>query len=168
MKSDNYIFANKLNEITAMQSKAATPEEYVESLPDDRREAINKLRKVIRKNLPKGFAEEMSYGMIGYVVPHKLYPKGYHCDPKLPLPFLNIASQKNFIALYHMGIYMNPKLLDWFTNEYPKHSKKKLDMGKSCLRFKKPDEIPYDLIGELASKVTVAEWVSLYEKALKN
>ncbi len=168
MKSDNYIFANKLNEITAMQSKAATPEEYVESLPEDRREAINKLRKVIRKNLPKGFVEEMSYGMIGYVVPHKLYPKGYHCDPKLPLPFLNIASQKNFIAVYHMGIYMNPKLLDWFTNEYPKHSKKKLDMGKSCLRFKKPDEIPYDLIGELASKMTVAEWVSLYEKALKN
>ena len=168
MKSDNYIFANKLNDITAMQSKAATPEEYVESLPEDRREAINKLRKVIRKNLPKGFAEEMSYGMIGYVVPHKLYPKGYHCDPKLPLPFLNIASQKNFIAVYHMGIYMNPELLDWFTNEYPKHSKKKLDMGKSCLRFKKPDEIPYDLIGELASKMTVAEWVSLYEKALQN
>jgi len=168
LKSDNYIFANKLNDITAMQSKAATPEEYVESLPEDRREAINKLRKVIRKNLPKGFAEEMSYGMIGYVVPHKLYPKGYHCDPKLPLPFLNIASQKNFIAVYHMGIYMNPKLLDWFTNEYPKHSKKKLDMGKSCLRFKKPDEIPYDLIGELASKMTVAEWVSLYEKALQN
>jgi uncharacterized protein YdhG (YjbR/CyaY superfamily) len=168
LKSDNYIFANKLNDITAMQSKAATPEEYVESLPEDRREAINKLRKVIRKNLPKGFAEEMSYGMIGYVVPHKLYPNGYHCDPKLPLPFLNIASQKNFIAVYHMGIYMNPKLLEWFTNEYPKHSKKKLDMGKSCLRFKKPDEIPYDLIGELASKVTVAEWVSLYEKALKN
>ncbi len=168
MKSDNYIFANKLNDITAMQSKAATPEEYVESLPEDRREAINKLRKVIRKNLPKGFVEEMSYGMIGYVVPHKLYPKGYHCDPKLPLPFLNIASQKNFIAVYHMGIYMNPKLLDWFTNEYPKHSKKKLDMGKSCLRFKKPDEIPFDLIGELASKMTVTEWIALYEKALKN
>jgi len=167
LKSDNYIFANKLNDITAMQSKAATPEEYVESLPEDRREAINKLRKVIRKNLPKGFAEEMSYGMIGYVVPHKLYPNGYHCDPKLPLPFLNIASQKNFIAVYHMGIYMNPELLDWFTNEYPKHSKKKLDMGKSCLRFKKPDEIPYDLIGELASRMTVAEWVALYEKALK-
>lgn len=151
-----------------MQSKAATPEEYVESLPDDRREAINKLRKVIRKNLPKGFVEEMSYGMIGYVVPHKLYPKGYHCDPKLPLPFLNIASQKNFIAVYHMGIYMNPKLLDWFTNEYPKHSKRKLDMGKSCMRFKKPDEIPLDLIGELASKMTVSEWIALYEKALKN
>ena len=151
-----------------MQSKAATPEEYVESLPDDRREAINKLRKVIRKNLPKGFAEEMSYGMIGYVVPHKLYPKGYHCDPKLPLPFLNIASQKNFIAVYHMGIYMNPKLLEWFTNEFPKHSKRKLDMGKSCLRFKKPDEIPFDLIGELAAKMTVTEWITLYEKALKN
>ena len=151
-----------------MQSKAATPEEYVESLPDDRREAVNKLRKVIRKNLPKGFVEEMSYGMIGYVVPHKLYPKGYHCDPKLPLPFLNIASQKNFIAVYHMGIYMNPKLLEWFTNEYPKHSKRKLDMGKSCLRFKKPDEIPLDLIGELASKMTVKEWIALYEKALKN
>ncbi len=168
MKSDFSIFGNLIIETTAMQSKAATPEEYVESLPDDRREAVNKLRKVIRKNLPKGFVEEMSYGMIGYVVPHKLYPKGYHCDPKLPLPFLNIASQKNFIAVYHMGIYMNPKLLEWFTNEFPKHSKRKLDMGKSCLRFKKPDEIPFDLIGELAAKMTVTEWITLYEKALKN
>jgi uncharacterized protein YdhG (YjbR/CyaY superfamily) len=150
-----------------MQSIAATPEEYVESLPDDRREAINKLRKVIRKNLPKGFAEEMSYGMIGYVVPHKLYPKGYHCDPKLPLPFLNIASQKNFIAVYHMGIYSDKRLLDWFLKEYPKHSKAKLDMGKSCIRFKKPENIPYELIGKLASKMTPQDWIDMYDKMLK-
>jgi uncharacterized protein YdhG (YjbR/CyaY superfamily) len=151
-----------------MQSKAATPEEYVESLPEDRKEVINKLRKVIRKNIPKGFSEEMNYGYIGYVVPHKLYPKGYHCDPKLPLPFLSIASQKNFVAVYHMGIYSDPRLLNWFTKEFPKHSKGKLDMGKSCIRFKKLDDIPYDLIGELASKMTPAEWVELFERKIRN
>ena len=126
------------------------------------------LRKVILKNLPKGFAEVMNYGMLGYVVPHALYPAGYHCDPKLPLPFMNIASQKNFIALYHMGIYADKKLLDWFTKEYPKHSKTKLDMGKSCIRFKKPDQIPFTLIGELASKLSPKEWIALYEEQFKN
>jgi len=150
-----------------MQSKAATPEEYVNSLPDDRKEGMNKLRKVILKNLPKGFEECMNYGMIGYVVPHKLYPNGYHCNPKLPLPFMNIASQKGFIAVYHMGIYADKKLYDWFTAEYKKQSNTKLDMGKSCLRFKKPEHIPFDLIGELASKLTVNDWVSRYESAFK-
>ena len=135
-----------------MQSKAATPDEYLETLPAERKAAMQELRKVIKKNLPKGFVEVMSYGMVGYVVPHSTYPNGYHCDPKLPLPFLNMASQKNFIALYHMGLYSDPQLLDWFTSEYPKHSKAKLDMGKSCIRFKKPEEIPFALIGELASK----------------
>lgn len=125
------------------------------------------LRKVIAKNLPKGFSETMAYGMIAYVVPHSLYPDGYHCDPKTPLPFINIASQKNFIAVYHMGIYADKKLLDWFSKEYPKHSKTKLDMGKSCIRFKKPDQIPFKLIGELASKMTVKEWIALYEKAFR-
>ena len=150
-----------------MQSKAKTPKEYIDSLPDDRKKAIVELRKEIVKNLPEGFREEMTYGMIGYVVPHALYPDGYHCDPAQALPFLNIASQKNFIAVYHMGVYADKKLYAWFTKEYPKHSKAKLDMGKSCIRFKKPDQIPYKLIGELASKITVKEWIKTYETAFK-
>ena len=150
-----------------MQSKANTPNEYLDSLPDDRRKVISELRKVIKKNLPKGFKEVMSYGMLGFVVPHSMYPEGYHCTPELPLPFLNLASQKNFIAIYHMGIYADPKLLGWFTKEFPKHSKSKLDMGKSCIRFKKPDDIPVKLIGELASKMTPEDWINLYEKNYK-
>lgn len=151
-----------------MQSKATTPEAYMKELPEDRKAAFTKLRNIIKKNIPKGFEERMSYGMIGYVVPHKLYPKGYHCTPELPLPFANIASQKNFIAFYHMGIYSNKKLLDWFIAEYPKHTTAKLDMGKSCVRFKNPDKIPFDLIGELMSKITVEEWIEQYEKVLQN
>ncbi|MEI2747554.1 MAG: DUF1801 domain-containing protein [Ferruginibacter sp.] len=147
-----------------MQSKADTVAQYVESLPDDRKEIINQLRKVINKNLPKGFSEIMNYGMIGYVVPHSIYPAGYHCDPKLPLPFLGLASQKNNISFYHMGIYADPKLLDWFTKNYAKEVTGKLDMGKSCIRFKKAEQIPFKLIGELVSKMTVKEWIALYEK----
>ncbi|MGX7666565.1 DUF1801 domain-containing protein [Flavobacterium pedocola] len=149
-----------------MQSTAKSPEEYIESLPDDRKPAMEKLRNTIIKNLPKGFQEGMGYGMLGWVVPHSLYPKGYHCDPKTPLPFLGIASQKNFIAVYHMGIYSDPDLLNWFTSEYPKHVKTKLDMGKSCIRFKKPDQIPFELIGELVQKMTPADWILTYETAL--
>ncbi|MFM1772606.1 MAG: hypothetical protein RLZZ71_1748 [Bacteroidota bacterium] len=141
--------------------------EYVNGLAEDRQVVIKKLQALTIKNLPKGFEEEMSYGMIGYVVPHKLYPAGYHCDPKLPLPFLSIASQKNFIALYHMGMYAKPELLDWFTSEYPKHCKSKLDMGKSCVRFKKMEDIPYALLEELIKKMTVADWISIYEKNYK-
>jgi uncharacterized protein YdhG (YjbR/CyaY superfamily) len=147
-----------------MNSRATTVNEYMAELPEDRKMAVSELRKVILKNLPPGFKEEMSYGMIGYVVPHSLYAPGYHCDPKLPLPFMNIASQKNFISLYHMGIYANDKLMKWFTEEFAKRSKTKLDMGKSCIRFKKPELIPYDLIGELAAKITVQNWIELYEK----
>ena len=150
-----------------MQSKALTPDQYVNELPADRKEAISALREIIRKNLPKGFSEEMNYGHIGYVVPHSLYPGGYHCDPSLPLPFMAIASQKNFIALYHMGIYSQPELLKWFTTEYPKHNKAKLDMGKSCLRFKKPENIPYKLIGELVKKMKVKDWIEVYESNYK-
>ena len=151
-----------------MQSKAKSVKEYLEELPADRVEPVKKLRNAVLKNLPEGFKEEMSYGMIGYVVPHSLYPDGYHCDPKLPLPFACIASQKNFIAFYHMGIYANPKLLEWFVKEYPKHSKQKLDMGKSCIRFKKFDQIPFDLIGELISKIKVKDWIKIYETSYKN
>lgn len=150
-----------------MQSKATTVEAYLHELPADRLPAMEALRKVIKKNMPKGFQEQMNYGMIGYVVPHKLYPKGYHCNPTDPLPFMNIASQKNFIAVYHMGIYANPALLNWFTTEYGKRAKGKLDMGKSCIRFKKPEQIPVDLIGELAAKMSPADWITLYESAFK-
>jgi hypothetical protein len=150
-----------------MRSDAKTPQEYIDSLPDDRKEAVKELRKVALKNLPKGFSEVMAYGMLGYVVPLSKYPAGYHCDPKLPLGFMNIASQKNFIAIYHMCMYGDGKLLKWFTDEYPKHTKAKLDMGKSCVRFKKLDQIPYKLIGELASKITPDQWIEIYEKHLK-
>lgn len=150
-----------------MQSKAATVEAYLNELPEERQQALSRLREVILKNLPKGFSEGIGYGMIGYSVPHTLYPAGYHCDPKLPLPFISLASQKNFIALYHMGIYADPELLEWFTKEYPKHSKTKLDMGKSCIRFKKINDIPYDLIAALVKKMTVKQWIALYEENLK-
>lgn len=150
-----------------MKIEASNPEEYIAQLPEERQQAIKKLRQVILDNLPEGFAETMSYGMIGYVVPHSLYPAGYHVDPALPLPFINIASQKNFIALYHSGIYANKNLHDWFVAEYPKHSKTKLDMGKSCIRFKKIDQIPYELIAELAGKMSGREWIDIYENNLK-
>ena len=144
-----------------------TVSEYLANLPEDRREAFNKIRQVVLISLPEGFEECMNYGMIGYVVPHSIYPSGYHCDPKLPLPFMNIASQKNFIAFYHMGIYGNPELMNWFVNEFPNYSKAKLDMGKSCVRFKKMNEIPFELIGELVKKMTVADWVNQYESLYK-
>ena len=150
-----------------MQSKATTPEQYLSELPEDIKEAMLKLRNAIKENLPQCFEEVISYGMLGYVVPHSIYPSGYHCDPKLPLPFINLASQKNFIALYHMGIYANKNLESWFVSEYPKHVKTKLDMGKSCIRFKKMDDIPFDFIGELAAKVSVEDWILNYEKAFR-
>lgn len=150
-----------------MQSKATTVDAYIAELPEDRRKAISELRKVIKKNMPKGFQEGMGYGMMGYTVPHSKYPAGYHCNPKDPLPFMSIASQKNFIAVYHMGVYANPQLLKWFTEAHAKASAKKLDMGKSCVRYKKPEDIPYKLIGELAAKITPDEWIAMYEKVLK-
>jgi len=150
-----------------MPAKAKTVKEYIDNLPDDRKKVIKKLRTIIKKNLPKGFKEVISYGMIGYVVPHKIYPDGYHCSPELPLPFMSMASQKNFVAVYHMGIYADAKLMKWFTAEYPKYVSTKLDMGKSCIRFKKMDTIPYDLIGELSTKMTTDDWIKLYEKNIK-
>jgi len=151
-----------------MQYNAKTVEEYISRIPKERKGPISKLRRVILENLPKGFEEGINYKMIGYFVPHSLYPVGYHCDTTLPLPFMNLASQKNFIAIYHSGIYADKKIMAWFVEEYPKHSNRKLDMGKSCIRFKKMDEIPYDLIGKLASKMTPKEWIETYENALKN
>jgi hypothetical protein len=150
-----------------MSIPANNPEEYISKIPEDRIPYFKKLRQTILDNIPKGFEEQMSYGMIGYVVPKSIYPNGYHCDTKLPLPFINIASQKNFIALYHLGIYANKEMLDWFVAEYPKHCKRKLDIGKSCLRFKKAEEIPFDLIAELMQKMTIEQWIELYEKNIK-
>lgn len=150
-----------------MRSEAQTVDDYISQLSEDRKETISKLRDVIKTNLPDGFQEEMSYGMIGYVVPKSLYPAGYHCTPELPLPFMNIASQKNFIAVYHMAVYADKALNEWFTTEFPKYSKAKLDMGKSCIRFKKPADIPFELIGRLASKLTPDEWIAMYEAAFK-
>ena len=150
-----------------MKAVGKTVKEILINLPDDRVEPFNILHDVIVKNLPKGFEAAISYGGLGYVVPHTVYPAGYHCKPIEPLPFAGIASQKHSINFYHMGIYSDPKLLDWFVSEYPNHSKQKLDMGKSCVRFKKLDEIPYKLIGELMKKMSVKEWINIYETHIK-
>ena len=150
-----------------MTINAKTPDEYISKLPEERKEAFSKLRETIKTNLSTGFEECINYKMIGYVVPHSVYPKGYHCDPKLPLPFINIASQKNYVALYHSGIYANKDLYDWFVEEYAKHVPTKLDMGKSCIRFKKMENIPFGLIAKLCQKMTVKDWILLYERTIK-
>ena len=150
-----------------MQSKATTPDQYIAELPEDRKEVMQKLRETVKKNLPKGFEETMQYGMLGYVVPHSIYPDGYHCNSKDALPFMALASQKNHIGFYHMGIYNDPDLMKWFTEEYPKHASNKLDMGKSCIRFKNPKNIPFELLGELTTKISVNEWIAKYESVLK-
>ena len=151
-----------------MKVKANSISEYLENIPDERKAVMKKLISTIGASLPKGFKEQLGYGMPSWVVPHELYPDGYHCSPELPLPFMSIASQKNFIALYHMGIYANPELLSWFVSEYPKHCSRKLDMGKSCIRFKKIEEIPFELIAELCLKMTTKDWIELYEEKFKN
>lgn len=151
-----------------MTSKATTPQEYLENLPEDRKKPVNDLRDIVLNNMPHGLEEDMLYGMLGYCVPKSVYEPGYHVGKEWsPLPFVNIASQKNFIALYHSGIYAHKPLYDWFVKEYPKHSKYKLDMGKSCIRFKKVNDIPLDLIAELMTKMTVKEWIGIYESAIK-
>lgn len=150
-----------------MNYKASSVDEYYELIPDDRKEAMLKLREVINSNIPKGFEEALSYGMPGWVVPHSLYPAGYHCKAEEPLPFLSIASQKNFIGFYHMGVYADNKLTQWFQEEYAKRVPTKLDMGKSCVRLKKPANIPYDLIGELCTKITAERWIEIYESNIK-
>jgi len=151
-----------------MASKATTVNEYLESVSEDRKPYFDKLRKTILDNIPDGFKETISYGMIGYVVPHSAYPDGYHCDPKLPLPFASIANQKNFIALYHMGLYADPELIEWWSIAYAEKCKYKLDMGKSCIRFKKMEDIPFDLIAELLKKISVDDWISKYESEIKS
>jgi len=150
-----------------MQIKADSVEEYLTKVPQERKGAFAKLRKTIVENLPSGFKECISYGMVGYVIPKSIYPAGYHCDTTLPLPFMSIANQKNFVALYHSGIYADPKLLEWFQAEYPKQVKTKLDMGKSCIRFKNVKNIPYDLIAELTQKMTPEDFIEIYENNIK-
>ena len=150
-----------------MKSTATTPEEYIAQLPDDRKVPIQKLRQIILDHLDPGFYECINYGMLGYVVPFSIYPNGYHCNPKLPLPFMNLASQKHFIAVYHSGMYAQKEIFDWFVAEYPKHCLSKIDMGKSCVRLKKMNEIPYALIGQLAAKLSVQEWITMYETQIK-
>ncbi len=150
-----------------MKIKATTVAEYYDNIPEERKAAMNKLRQTINNSLPKGFEETLSYGMPGWVVPHSTYPDGYHCKPEEPLPFMSIASQKNFIGLYHMGMYATPDLYNWFVSEYPKHCNRKLDMGKSCVRLKKMEEIPHELFAELCTKMTLEEWVGIYERQFK-
>ena len=150
-----------------MKATGKTVNDILISLPPDRAESFNKLHDVIVNNLPKGFEAGISYGGLGYIIPHSIYPAGYHCKPIEPLPFAGLASQKNSINFYHMGIYSKPELHDWFVAEYPKHTKQKLDMGKSCIRFKKMDDIPYELIGELMTKMSMEEWISIYENNLR-
>jgi hypothetical protein len=150
-----------------MKATGTTVMDILSNIPSERAEHFNQLHDVIVKNLPNGFEAAISYGGLGYVIPHTLYPAGYHCKPIEPLPFAGISSQKNSINFYHMGMYSDPSLYEWFVTEYPKHSKKKLDMGKSCVRFKNPDEIPFKLIGELMTKMSAQEWINLYESKLK-
>ncbi len=150
-----------------MKIEANSVEDYLNQVPEERNFSFRKLYETVSRNLPQGFQEQLSYGMIGWSIPLETYPTGYHCTPNTPLPFLNLASQKKFIALYHMGIYANPELLNWFVAEYPKYSPRKLDMGKSCMRFKKVEDIPFDLIAELCRKIKTQDWILQYEKHFK-
>ena len=150
-----------------MTYAANTPEEYIAQVPENRKQAMALLRASVKEHLPAGFAETMQYGMIGYVVPHSIYPAGYHVTPKEPLPFMGIASQKNHVALYHMGLYAFPEVLNWFTAEYPKHVSTKLDMGKGCIRFKNVNTIPYGLIAELSGKISLEDYIAGYERSVK-
>ena len=139
---------------------------FLNSVPEERRDKVNKLHKVIESSLPSGFDVHASNGMLNYVVSLSRYPKGYHATKGGPLPFISIASQKNHIALYHMGLYGSPELMQWFEETYTQHSSNKLDMGKSCIRFKHLEQIPFDLIGELCQKITVDEYIAQYEAIL--
>ncbi|GJM24448.1 MAG: hypothetical protein DHS20C16_08630 [Phycisphaerae bacterium] len=158
--------AAALNYDSGMQSKAKTVKEYLDALPEDRRKALQAVRKVIKANLDKGYKEGMQYGMIGYFVPHTIYPDGYHCDPSEPLPFASIASQKNHMAIYMMCVYSDAKLQEWFKKAWAKTGKK-LDMGKSCVRFKKLEDLPLEIIGETIRRVPVKKYVDHYVSVLK-
>jgi hypothetical protein len=149
-----------------IMSEGATVKDYIANLPDDRKKVVSDVRKAINKHLPKGFHEGVAYNAIAWSVPHSAYPAGYHCDPAKPLMLICLSSTKGGISLHHMGLYGSTSLLEWFQGEWPKFSSKKLDMGKGCVRFKKPDDIPLELIGQLATKLTPQAWVEQYEKML--
>lgn len=148
-----------------MNLDAKSVEEYINLVPEDKKDALQKLRQIFKRNLPQGFKEGLQYGMIAYFVPHELYPKGYHVNPKEPLPFISIAAQKNHLAIYHLGLYMDQPLLDWFKTSYQQLKLGKLDMGKSCIRFKNLNKIPYDLIKSLATKMTPQVYIKHYEES---
>jgi hypothetical protein len=150
-----------------MKATGVTVEEILENIPEDRKAAFLKLHQTIIDHLPKGFEAGISYGGLGYIIPHSVYPAGYHGKPSEPLPFAGLAYQKNTINFYHMGIYADQNLMEWFVAEFPKHSNQKLDMGKSCMRFKKWDEIPFELMGQLMQKITANEWMATYERLYK-
>ena len=150
-----------------MKIEANSVDDYLSQVSEDKKPSFIKLYETISRNLPPGFLEHISYGMIGWSVPLETYPAGYHCKAGTPLPFISLASQKNFFALYHMGIYAEPDLLNWFVEEYPKYSSKKLDMGKSCIRFKKAEDIPFELVADLCKKTTPQDWITLYEREFK-
>jgi len=150
-----------------MKPTGVTVDAILENIPEERKQAFQRLHQIIVDHLPAGLEPGISYGNLGYVVPHSLYPAGYHCKPSEPLPLAWIASQKNSINFYHMGIYADPKLMDWFVAEYPKHSNQKLDIGKSCMRFKKPEHIPFELLGQLMGKMTAQQWIDMYESLYK-
>lgn len=144
-----------------------TISEYLAGIPRERLPYFERLRESIKRGLPEGFVEQISSGMIGYVVPHSIYPAGYHCNPKDPLPYMNIASKKTGFSLYHLAIYGNKELYDWFMEGYSKIAKHKIDSGAGCVRFKYLEEIPFDLISELAAKMSVREWIEFYESTYK-
>lgn len=144
--------------------KSMTPEDYIKQQPLERQPPLNELRQTILEHLPKGFAEVIQYGMIGYVVPHEIFSEGYHVNPKEPLPFMGLANQKGYIAIYHMGIYADEELMEWFQKSYEALNLGKLDMGKSCIRLKKLNKIPMKLVGELCTRMSVEEYISIYIK----
>ncbi|BDD06000.1 DUF1801 domain-containing protein [Aureibacter tunicatorum] len=148
-----------------MKINADTVKGYLSQVPESQKENFTLLYQTIKNNIPQGFQECINYGMIGFVIPHSIYPPGYHCNNKLPLPFINIGVQKNFIGLYHMGLYANAELLKWFQEEYTKALNKKPDMGKSCIRFKNNAQIPIDIIAKLSQKTTPVQWIETYESS---
>lgn len=149
------------------QSSSKFLDTYLLQVAEERKPIITALRNVVAQHLPHGFEETINYGMLSYVVPHSIYPPGYHCNPSEPLPFLSLASQKNFVSLYHMAIYADPEILKWFQETYHNLKIGRLDMGKSCIRFKKPELIPMDLIAELCAKINPQQWIALYERTYK-
>lgn len=146
-----------------MRSGAATPSAYLASLPPERRSVVKRLRATLRRHLPEGFEETMAYGMITWVVPHRLYPAGYHCDPRQALPFVSLASQEQYVALYHMGL-QQPALLAWFKAAWPRHTAARLDLGKACLRLRDAADVPYALVAELAERMTPRDWIEAYQR----